>query len=267
MVKKIILILGLLLAVLTAASFAIEYFKNNPKTILNRIPVERRGSAGDEVMPKEGERLSYVVKYLWIIPVGVADIEVGHREYYKNRRIYPLIAKGRVSDFISRFIKAEGTIKSYVDVKGLYPWQYEESAQAEGHSPSIKKILYNQDAQLMEFEGLKRKIPFGTQDPLSALFYLRWQDYSEHKEIALNVNSNQENYTLLSKLNKRYTIGGSGWAVNLVVTDSVIKSPKRYSKSEARITTFMVDDATRIPLLFKIKTKFGPLIVRLEDID
>lgn len=266
MIKNIIIRCGLILLVLIAIVFTIENIKDHPKTILNNISIEKKCIETGKRLPKEGERLSYLIKYLWIIPIGVAEIEIGEKGDYKNHKVYPLMAKGRTSDFISSFVKAEGTIKSYVDVNKLYTWRYEEKTHAEGHRPSDKIIFYKQDAQIMEFRDIKRKIPKNTQDPLSALFYLRWQKYEEGENIIFNVNSNKENYTLHTKFLRQDTIPYNGKERELLVLESYIKSPKEYSKSEAKITTFMTDDATRVPFLLKIRTKFGPLIVRLTNI-
>jgi len=258
--RRIIFICAACLFLLMVALFAIEYAKDSPRTILGNVST---GVTQAAPVSREGERLTYIVKYLWILPIATAEIEVGQKDYYKNHRIYPLSAKGRVSDFISRFIKAHGEIKSYVDVGKLHPWRYEERSQAEGHSPSNKTILYDQDRQIMEFENIKRKIPPNTQDPLSAFFYLRHQQYEMGRETEFNVNSNKENYTLSAKLLKRQVIGFKEGEKKILVIESQIKSPKEFSKSEARITTYVTDDERRVPILLKIRTKFGPLTVRL----
>ena len=115
----------------------------------------------------------------------------------------------------------------------------------------------------MEFRDIKRKIPGNTQDPLSALFYLRWQEYEEGKRITFNVNSHKENYTLNTQLAGNDTVALKDGQRKLLIIDSEISSPKEYSKSEAKIITYITDDNARIPVLIKIRTKFGPLTVRL----
>jgi hypothetical protein len=228
--------------------------------------LEKNYASAGQLRPREGERLSYLIKYLWVIPVGTVEVEVGKSDAYRNKQVYPLVAKGSVSPFIARFVKAEGVIKSWVDTRRFYPWRYEEKAHAEGHRPSRKVIEYDQAAHIMEFEKVRRKIPNNTQDPLSALFYLRWQEYGKDEEISLNVNSNQENYTLLTRLRKRNTITHGAETMAVFITDSVIKSPKRHARSEAKITTYMLGETRRIPFLLKIRTKFGPLVVRLTGV-
>ena len=265
MVKKIIMACGMALIAFMVILFIAEYIRSSPAAILNNLSPRKISANSGRLLPKEGEKLSYIMKYLWIIPVAVAEIEIREKENYKNHRIYPLTAKAGVSKFISTFIKAEGAIKSYVDVEKLYPWQYEEKSHAEGHRPSDKVILYHQDAHIMEYKDIKRKIPENTQDPLSALFYLRWHDYEKTKDMAFNVNSNKENYTLETKfLRKERTKYGKG-EKKLLVLQSNIRSPKKYSKSEAKIVTYVTNDALRLPILLKVRTKFGPLDIRLTN--
>jgi len=265
MVKRIIMACGMVLIVFMTALFIMEYINSSPAAILGKLPPQKISAASGKLLPKEGEKLSYIMKYLWIIPVAVAEIEIGEKGNYRNHRIYPLTAKAGVSKFISTFIKAEGAIKSYVDVKKLHPWRYEEKSHAEGHRPSDKVIFYYQDAHIMEFKDIKRKIPANTQDPLSALFYLRWHDYEKTKNMAFNVNSNKENYTLETKfLRKERTKFGRD-SKGLLVLQSNIRSPKKYSKSEAKIVTYVTNDALRLPILLKIRTKFGPLNIRLTN--
>lgn len=241
--------------------------KDSPKTILSKFSMEEMGNISERPLPKQGEKLSYLVKYLWIIPVAVAEIEVGEQQNYKNHRVYPVTAKGKTTGFISSLVKAEGVITSFIDTGKLYPWRYEEKAHAEGHRPSNKVILYNQNDQIMEFKDIKRKIPKNTQDPLSALFYLRWQEYEEGKRITFNVNSNKENYTLNSQLVRNDAVALKDGQRKILIIDSEISSPKEYSKSEAKITTYVTDDNARIPVLIKVRTKFGPVTCRLLGVE
>jgi len=267
MIRNVIIGVALILFVLIMVVTVIESVKDSPVVIFNKLSSKIKEVKVDKASPIEGERLSYSIKYLGVIPVGVAEIEINEKENYGSHRIYPLVAKAKTPRFITALIKAEGRIKSYVDARKLYPWRYEEKSQAEGHRPSNKVILYNQDANIMEFKGIKRKIPKNTQDPLSALFYLRWQDYLKERDIVISINSNKENYTLSTKVLNRKIVKHKKDANKLLVLQSQIKSPKQYSKSEARIITYLTDDAARIPLLLKIKTKFGSLVVRLIGVE
>jgi len=262
MAKKIMIVCLIAFTVIMAFC-ALEYAKDKPKAILSKVSINKIGATSGRPIPGEGEKLTYLVKCLWIIPVAIAELEVGGKENYKNHRVYPLLAKGETAGFIKYLVKAEGVIKSYVDVSRLHTLRYEEKSHAAGHRPSDKTILYNQDTHIMTFRDIQRKIPPNTQDPVSALFYLRWQDYEKNDNMVLTVNSNKENYTLQTKLLRKDVIRDNGDTRGLVVLRSSIKSPKEHSKSEAEIITYLTDDAARIPVLLKIKTKFCPLTVRL----
>lgn len=265
MAKKVT-IACLIVFLALAAVCVVERAKDDPKAILANVSLDKIGSGGRPV-PREGEKLTYLVKCLWIIPVAIAELEVGEKENYKNHRVYPLLAKGGTSGFVKYLVKAEGVIKSYVDVSRLCTLRYEEKSHAKGHRPSNKTILYDQDTHIMTFRDIQRKIAPNTQDPVSALFYLRWQDYKDDEDMSINVNSNKENYTLQTRLLRKDAIRGNGNARKLVVLRSFIKSPKEHSKSEAEITTYLTDDADRIPLLLKVKTKFCPLTARLIAVE
>lgn len=267
MVKNIFYTVLLITAVFLLVLFNIESYKDNPKTILKNVLSGKSLDLYKTARPVQGEKLHYVMKYLWVIPVAKADIEIKNTQLYEEHIVYPLIASGQTCGIVSSFVKAGGSVKSFVDINQLYPWYYEERAQAEGHSPSQKSIRYNQDKQIMEFEAIKRRIPQNTHDPLSALFYLRWQDYSKDSDIKFAINSNQENYPLETKLLGSFDIEVNGLKKNIIKTCSILKSHKEFSKSEADITSYILNDSSRLPLLLKIKTKFGPITVRLTGVE
>ncbi|PIU41097.1 MAG: hypothetical protein COS99_07105 [Candidatus Omnitrophica bacterium CG07_land_8_20_14_0_80_42_15] len=267
MIKKIIGFIIIAVAISIIILLFVEYSKGKPSSILNNVTLKHNSSGISKISPLEGEKLSYIIKYLWIIPLGTVDIETGNIADYENRKAYPLVASGRVSNFISTFVKAEGVIRSYVDTDTLHTWRYEEKSQAEGHRPSNKVILYDQIANIMEYKNIKRSIPANTQDPLSALFYLRWQPYQDNSDIKFNINSNKDNYDLETKFLRKESIKLQSGMAELLLLQSNIRSQKGYSRSEAKIITYLTDDASRTPVLLKIRTIFGPLVVRLTGVE
>ena len=182
--KKIFLVIISGLVLLCVISFNIN---SNPKGAVSLI--KRNPDIANA-------RLVYRVSLFGILPVAEAVFEPVRTEQYGEGKTYHLSATAKNLSVYSMFISTEARLDSYIDIQMSSPMLFKQKISTKGKADAGKEVYYNQAEGVMTMAGIKRNIPFNTQDPLSAVFNIRRMDFAKVKEFEMNINSNQKNYTL-----------------------------------------------------------------------
>lgn len=249
MIRKTINFILLACVILVVILSIRETILNNPYFILRKLSKEEGG------IFSEGKELIFLVKYMGIIPVGIAKMKVEGVTIYNGKNVYKLLAQAEILKPISIFYKAKARIESYMDKKRLHSLQYIENLYLPHKDVKTKKIVYDQDKLIMRRENMKRRIPANTQDSLSSIFYLRTLDFKLNKTFTINLISKQEIYELKAEALKK---DRGIWMIKATVA--------RKDRSSSHGINFLIwlsDDARRLPLLFKSWTPAGLVIMRL----
>lgn len=251
MIKKIFFFALMVCAMLISILSIKEKILDNPENILKRLPSEEWS------VFTEGKELVFLVKYFGIIPIGKAKIRVDGSMSYNGREVYKLVAEVQTSGFASVFYQAKARIESYMDKDKFYSLRYEENIILPDKDIETKEIVYDQENLIMQRGNFKRKILPNTQDPLSAIFYLRTQDFDINKSLSINTITKEENYEI--KINVIKKLDGI-FLLKLTV--------ERQDKTR-QVGTFylwLTDDLRKVPLLIKGWTKAGFITARLIEI-
>lgn len=253
MIKKITGYILLGCTILITILFIKERILDNPHNILKKLPTE------EWQVFSEGKELVFLVKYFGIIPIGKAKIRVDGSTRYTGRDVYKLVAEAETTGFISNFYKARAVIESYMDKDKLYSLRYIENLILPEKDIETKEIIYDQENLIMRRGNFKRKILPHTQDPLSAIFYLRFQDFNIGKSIVMNTITKQENYEFrTSVIGKQDDI----W----LLKSKVQRQDRSSYYHGVEFYLFISDDSRRLPLLIKSFTKIGLVTARLSEI-
>jgi len=229
-----------------------------PKTIVRPITTAFKG----------GERITLGFKYLGIIPIAKATVEVKEK-IYQGREVYYLLVEIKSSPFFSAFYKIEDKIESYLDARRLHTLRFEEHLR-EGRHFMEKVTTYDQKNHLAEFTNKvtkrvkKVKVPVDVQDPLSALYYLRAQKFEDGKTFTFDVNNHKKNFQTGLKILRKEEIKIPSGTFTAWVAEPAIK---RYGvRQMGRGTVWFSADERKIPLLLKAKTPIGPVTAYLMSI-
>jgi hypothetical protein len=211
---------------------------------------------------EKGERLSYSAKFLHIIPVGDASIGVKGTVDFDGNKLYLVTCEAKTAKWISLLFKAEGALNSYISADNLYPYKFEQMLRVAGKPDDIRRATYDRIANIMEAEGKgKKKVPVDVRDPISALYFLRNQEFKEGLEIKQTINNNQSNYIFDTTVTGRKKIGKADcW-----VLDSKVRRENKSAYNSTSITFYITDDLQHIPVLIKAMTKLGPVMLRLKQ--
>ncbi len=217
---------------------------------------------------QDEEELTFTLKYLGIIPLATATSQV--REWsYLGREAYYVTVEIKSLPFLSFFYKVEDCIESYFDARRLHSLRFVEHLR-EGRHLMEKETIYDQKKHIAEYtvktknRTYKVKIPADVQDALSALYYLRAQEFKEGEVIDIDVNNHKDNYQIKVKISGKEKIKTqAGKFLAWKVQPTIIQngSPKK----EGAIVWFTADKR-KIPLLIKARTSIGPVKAYLSEI-
>lgn len=207
------------------------------------------------------------LKLLGVIPVGTAKIEELGIERLKGRMVYHIKATASMLPYIEKFFKAKAEADSYVDANKLYSLKFVQHVQTPGDYDYNREILYDQRRKIMKIGDTEREILEDTQDPLSAIFYLRQQKFEVGKEFNININTNQKNYLLAAKVlsYKKIKIGKEENGIWLLGAEIKRRNKSRRHKTSVKI--WFLDDETKTPILIRIMASGGLIKARLIAVE
>lgn len=209
---------------------------------------------------KKGESLAYSAKFLYIFPLGNVVLRAGDATGYNGRDIFLITCEAKTAKWISFLFKAEAVLNSYVSVKNLYPYRFEQVLKVAGRTDDIRRATYDRANNIMEAEGKgKKKVPADVRDPISAIYYLRTQELKEGAEIKQMVNSNQSTYVFDAKVIGKKKVG----RVNCWVLDAKIRRENKSMYHSMDVEIYISDDERQEPVLIQAKTNVGPVTLRL----
>lgn len=259
MIKNLLSKLFLLILILISITFFFQRNKNNPVSIIKDLHLQ-------ELPIQDIDSTVFQVNLLGFIPVGYAKLINQGERTFKQKRVLHLSAEASAVGFISRFFDARAQAESFIEKQQLHSLKFLESTSIPDKPKEEKEVIYDQEAHIMELEGVKRSILPNTQDPLSAMYFMRKQPLKIGKEFDININTNQKNYRLFAEVVKKeeHWITGKNMAVWVLKGDI-----RRRDKSPRHSTTmkiWLLDNPSKTPILIKVTTGPASITARLIDI-
>jgi hypothetical protein len=119
----------------------------------------------------------------------------------------------------------------------------------------------------MKIGNTEREIFEGTQDPLSAIFYLRNQKFGIGKEFNININTNQKNYLLTAKVKSFQEIDTSDSKVGIWLLNAEVKRRDKSQRHKTSVKIWFLDDQSKTPIKIRILASGGLIIARLIGLE
>lgn len=249
---------GLLVLLVAAIMFSvIEIIKDNPALILRQIA--KNGSL-------KGDSLKFKAKILGVITAGEATIKNEGIQLFQEKLVYHLAAEGKSAGWFSPFFKAEARCDSYTDKKKLHTLQFKIHTVLSDHPTEDKIISYDQDNLIMDAGEERRQILPNTHDPLSLMFYLQNQEFSPAKEYDLNINTNQKNYQFKATVIEKKTYSVDDEDIGVWIVKAEVKRRGKSKRNKSSVTMWLLDNESKTPILFKVMTPIGPIVIRLVEV-
>ena len=243
-IVKIIFIVLLIIAALLSLN---EVIKDGPCSLIKNLKNKNLDS----------KALVLKIKFFGIIPGAVARIEDLGIEKFDRKNVFHLRATAQTMSYFSKMFNAQMQADSYVDVGKLCPLKFVQRVKTPGKYDYNREIIYDQELKVMKIGDVQREIFQDTRDPISAVFYIRNQEFKIGKEMTTYINTNQKNYIMTAKVldYKELTINGE--KTNYWLMTAEVKRADKNPRHKTHLTIWFFDNKTKTPFLIKIMSAGG----------
>ena len=188
------------------------------------------------------------------ITVGSAEMEVVEHSVIDSISTFHIVGKGRTAPFFDWFFKVRDIYETYLDTLKILPVKFIRNIYEGGYE---KQQLYNfnhLDSLVLTADTAYR-IPYNSQDMLSALFYARTFNKDNLKQtnsFFVPIFMDEENY-FLEVVYLGNDILETKWGmINCMVFKPKMQEGRVFEDGE-QIKIWITDDANH--LLMKVETK------------
>jgi hypothetical protein len=175
-----------------------------------------------------------------------------------------LVSTARSSRFFSTFFMVEDRVESVWSTRSRLPIRFEKTVH-EGNYRKHESVRFDQEAGRAVYAGgdTVDMVP-GSQDVLSAFYYVRTLDLDLGSTVAIPNHADKKNYPLDVRVLGRETIDVEAGRFRCIVVEPLLKTAGLF-KQEGRLTIWLTDDARRLPVLMKSKVAVGSITAELES--
>jgi hypothetical protein len=205
-----------------------------------------------------GERLAYNISWSSFFTAATATVAV--RE--KNSAVYYVTAEGIPSTLVALIYPLYYKADTLLGVYDLLPQRASILSRERGRQQT-KLTVFDQARHTASFEVQsgassvrELRLPPRTQDPLSALYWLRTLDLKPGAKTVVPVTFNGNVYTVQVTVGGRETLGSGAsarraWRITPVVVDDKSASAPR------KMNVWVSDDKRRLPLRMEVELAVG----------
>lgn len=214
-----------------------------------------------------GEKLRYRITY-GFVDAGEAVLEVKSttKKGAGNRELMHVKGTGRTLGGFNKVYRVNDTYESYIDKKGIFPWQFVRRVDEGGYKIS-QDYNFKQD-KLKVHNGEKDfTIPVGIQDMISSFYYARTMNFKSAKKgdtFEFKCFMDDQIWPLKVKYVGEETISIRKGKFKCYKFVPVVQKG-RYFKSENDVNFWVTADENRIPILIKAKIPVGSVKLHLVE--
>jgi hypothetical protein len=214
-----------------------------------------------------GELLRYRISY-GFMDAGEAVLEVNSTpKKGGDRELLHVKGTGRTLGGFNSFFKVIDTYESFIDKKGVFPWQFIRRVDEGGYKIS-QDYVFNQDKYKVNTGGGKEfKTPLGIQDMISSFYYARTMNFKGMKKndtFEFKTFMDDEIFLLKVKFVGEEMIHIRKGKFNCLKFVPVIQTGRLF-KDESDVNFWITNDENRIPILVKAKIPVGIIKMHLVE--
>ncbi len=222
---------------------------------------------GSDIKPQfvgfgEGEKLVFSIQY-GIVKAGEATLEIRNIAIIDNKPAYHIISDARSSDVFAMIYKVHDRYESFMDTTRLVSLRYEKHLR-EGKYKKDEIVHFDHSALKAFYKDKVIQINPGTQDVLSALYYVRTLPLEMGKPIAIANHTDGKNYPLLVRTLRKERISVEAGTFDCIVVEPLLQNSGVF-KHKGKLTVWLTDDKYKIPVLMKSKVVIGSIAAILKS--
>lgn len=210
---------------------------------------------------RAGEKLQYSVRWANLMTAATAELAVRQKRPFYGREAWHLQALARTVDLARSMYELDDQFDSYSDANTLVTFRYEAYVREQGKRENTVVRMSGEGLPVQD-GGAVVRVPPGTRDPLSVLYYLRTIDWSHQRDVQVLVFNGRRMFEVHARF---------------VKTAQVMVAAGRYTASRielrvferkkeltgVRIWIWLANDESRTPALIEAEMPFGELRVEL----
>jgi len=212
-----------------------------------------------------GEKLTFDIKY-GFVTAGVATMAVPRLRRISGREVYNITFEVNSVPSFDWIYKVRDHYETYMDVKGLFPWRFEQHIREGGYKRDFSAFFDQRNGKAKTSEGTY-KIPKYVNDIVSAFYYARTLDFKHMKKgdlIHLQNFYKDTVYNLDVKYIGKDQVTVPAGTFNCFIVEPIIIKGGLF-KSEGSIFIWLSDDELKIPVRVKTKVVIGSIDADLTN--
>ncbi|MFQ5797563.1 MAG: DUF3108 domain-containing protein [Bacteroidota bacterium] len=212
-----------------------------------------------------GEYLLFNVKY-GFLKAGEAVMEIPELEEISNRECYRIQFGVNSVGLFSLFYRVEDRYETCLDVKGIFPWRYEQHIREGGYRRDVA-AEFDQINHVAKTGQREYPIPPYVHDVVSALYYVRTLNFKNARpgeRLHLQQFYKDTTYALDVKFRGRQTIKVGAGKFRCIIVEPLVQEGGLF-KHSGRIIIWMTDDDQKIPIKLSTKVPIGSINADLRD--
>jgi hypothetical protein len=214
----------------------------------------------------EGERLEFEIKY-GFISAGTAMLGIPGVVTERGHECYHIVSLAESNPVFSVFFTVRDVAESFLDVRELVPLRFEKRLR-EGDYRAHDLVHYDHDRHIAFYPNKDRIVPVstGAQDILSSLYYVRMMDLTVGRSVFIENHADTKNYPLEIKVLRKERVDVPAGEFDCIVVEPVMRGSGLFSH-KGRLTVWLADDETRVPVLMKSKVLIGSISAVLTRVE
>ncbi len=216
-----------------------------------------------------GEKLTYNIKVSWV-PVS-AGKRVDHIEKilpFGRNNVYHITSEAKTGSVAARIHRFQNRQSTFLDTVGFYPISFRNQLvdkkytarvqiDFKGAEAEYEKISQNKPTEPEKRDKKVIEIPFGTQDELSMIYFLRCKKLvpGERYYFPLIIKAKVVKISISVQRGKILKVKGLGRVRTLLVTTS------------HGYQLWLTDDRRHIPVRIEAEVKIGKMKANLEKME
>ncbi len=219
-----------------------------------------------------GEKLTFQIKY-GFIKAGEATMQINNYIYQDSTECYKIESLAKTNSFFDNIYKVRDRIESIWDKNKLVTRRFTKKLQEGSYRqyrihfyyPEQNFTIYTKfGRKTKKFKEKRMDIPANTQDILSALYYLRLQEFVVGDTLTINVTADGRNYpadVIIHRIEEMKTIFGDK---NCYVVEPILKGDAIF-KQTGKILVWLTADEHKVPVKMSSKIIFGSFKAILKN--
>lgn len=202
-----------------------------------------------------GEVLDYEIQY-GVVSVGRARLETREVERHRDRPVLELLSRAKSAQWIDTVYKVRDEISSLFDLEALYSLRFRKQLREGDYKADFEAEYLHEEGVARYADGSESELVPGSQDILSALFYVRAFALREGMVLHIPVHDGKKSYPLRVAVTGRERVETRLGSYDCLVLEPTLQSQGLF-KSEGRMLIYLSDDARRLPVKLKARAPVG----------